>query len=175
MMPAEVAFRPFRIDDADALISWASSPDELLQWSGLHFSFPLDRQQLAEYAATASEHRHIISGETLDASEVVAHAELDILPEHELGQIRRVAVAPQMRGRGIGLALITWLSELAFDLLGLHRLELVVFSFNQPARRCYERAGFREEGRARHARRASDGYWDLIYMALLEDWHHNRR
>jgi RimJ/RimL family protein N-acetyltransferase len=175
MLPAEVTFRPFRIDDADALISWASSADELLQWSGPNFSFPLDRQQVADYAATAGEHRRIVSGEVPDANEVVAHAELSILPEHELGQIRRVAVAPQMRGHGVGLALITWLLELAFDHLGLHRLELVVFSFNEPARRCYERAGFREEGRARHARKASDGYWDLIYMALLEDWHRNSR
>jgi len=75
-----------------------------------------------------------------------------------------------MRGRGIGLALVRWLVGLAFDELGLHRLELVVFSFNDSARRCYERAGFIEEGHVHHARRASNGYWDLIYMALLESW-----
>jgi RimJ/RimL family protein N-acetyltransferase len=174
-LPAEVIFRPFRIDDADALLSWAPSADELLQWSGPNFTFPLDRQQLTDYAATAGEHRRIISGEASDANEVVAHAELNVLPEHELGQMRRIAVAPRWRGRGVGLALVTWLLELAFDQLGVHRVELVVFSFNEPARRCYERAGFREEGCARHARKASDGYWDLIYMALLEDWHRNQQ
>ncbi len=57
-----------------------------------------------------------------------------------------------MRGRGIGLALVRWLVGLAFDELGLHRLELVVL------------------GHVHHARRASNGYWDLIYMALLESW-----
>lgn len=101
---------------------------------------------------------------------VVAHAELNVLAEHDLGQLRRVAVAPKMRGRGIGQALVRRLVELGFDELGLHRLELVVFSFNQPARCCYERAGFREEGRALEARKASDGYWDLIQMAMLEGW-----
>ena len=106
-----------------------------------------------------------------EADSVVAHAELKILPEHDLGQVRRVAVAPEMRGRGIGLALVRWLVGLAFDELELHRLELVVFSFNHSARRCYEHAGFKQDGYAHDARKASDGYWDLIYMALLESWY----
>lgn len=166
----EMHFRPFQKGDAEALISWASSQDELLQWSGPHFTFPLDEEQLHEYAATAGAHRYLISGVRGEASSVVAHAELNLLPEHDLGQIRRFAVAPAMRGRGIGLTLIQWLVNLSFDELSLNRLELVVFSFNGRARRCYEAAGFREEGRAHEARRASNGYWDLIHMALLKRW-----
>lgn len=167
----EIIFRPFRIADADALVSWASSADELLQWSGPHFTFPLDEPQLREYAVTAGDSRHLISGVRRDTDSVVAHAELNLLPEHNLGQIRRVAVAPEMRGRGIGLELIQWLVNFAFTELHLNRLELVVFSFNDCARRCYEAAGFREEGRAHEARKASSGYWDLVYMALLQKWH----
>jgi RimJ/RimL family protein N-acetyltransferase len=143
----------------------------LLQWSGPHFTFPLDEKQLHEYAATAGDHRRLISGVRGETSSVVAHAELNLLPDHDLGQIRRFAVAPPMRGRGIGLTLIRWLVNLSFDELHLNRLELVVFSFNDHARRCYEAAGFREEGRAREARKASNGYWDLIHMGLLRRWH----
>jgi RimJ/RimL family protein N-acetyltransferase len=167
----DIGFRRFRLDDGGALISWASTPDELLQWSGPHFSFPLDREQLREYAASAGEGRRLISGVRTGTDAVVAHAELNLLKEHDLGQIRRVAVAPEQRGMGIGLALIRWLVDLSFSELGLNRLELVVFSFNDRARRCYEAAGFREEGRARQARKASEGYWDLIYMALLAQRH----
>lgn len=99
---------------------------------------------------------------------MLAHAELNVLPDHDLGQIRRVAVAPEARGNGIATVLMRWLARHAFVELRLHRLELVVFSFNQPARRCYENVGFTEEGYARDARRASDGtYWDLIHMARL--------
>lgn len=169
-----VIFRPFHMADADALTSWASSADELLQWSGPYFTFPLDERQLRDYAATAGKGRHLISGVKRDTDSVVAHAELNLLPEHDLGQIRRVAVTPTMRGQGIGLALISWLVSFAFTELRLNRLELVVFSFNDPARRCYEAAGFREEGRAHEARKASGGYWDLIYMSLLRSWHCER-
>lgn len=166
-----ISFRPFRISDGDALLSWASSTDELLQWSGPFFTFPLDHCQLHDYATTASDSRHLISGVDRETESVVAHAELNLLPEHDLGQIRRVAVAPEVRGTGIGQALVRWLVNFAFFELHLHRLELVVFSFNDRARHCYEVAGFREEGRSHEARKASDGYWDLIHMALLRSWY----
>ena len=38
---------------------------------------------------------------------------------------------------------------IGFEQLRLHRIELVVFDFNQAAIRCYERVGFRTEGRLR--------------------------
>ncbi len=167
---SEVHFRPYQKADAETLISWAASRDELLQWSGPNFTFPLDEKQLYEYAATAGEHRHLISGVWSETGSVVAHAELNLLPEHELGQIRRFGVAPEMRGRGIGGTMIRWLVGFGFEELRLNRLELVVFSFNDSARRCYQAAGFREEGCAHEARRASDGHWDLVYMALLKKW-----
>jgi RimJ/RimL family protein N-acetyltransferase len=170
----EIVFRPFHQDDGAALLSWAPTADELLQWVGPNFVFPLDERQLLEYLATAGEHRRIISAVACDTDTVVGHAELNILPEHELGQIRRVAVAPSMRAHGVGGKLMDWLVSLAFDELSLHRLELVVFSFNVAARKCYARAGFQEEGLARHARKASDGYWDLVHMALLESEYRTR-
>lgn len=166
----KIDFRNFQISDADTLISWASTQDELLQWSGPHFSFPLDEGQMRDYADSAGESRRLISGVESRTGALVAHAELNILSEHKLGQIRRVIVAPELRGQGVGRALIRWLVRLSFTELDLNRLELVVFSFNDRARHCYESAGFREEGRAEQARKASSDYWDLIYMALLKDW-----
>jgi RimJ/RimL family protein N-acetyltransferase len=57
--------------------------------------------------------------------------------------------------------------RLGFETLGLHRLELGVFDFNLPAIRCYERVGFRREGLAREARKASTGYWSVLRMGML--------
>jgi RimJ/RimL family protein N-acetyltransferase len=171
----ELAFRPFRDSDADALLSWARTADELLQWTGPRFSFPLDQRQLREYAASAGDRRRLISAVSREGDVVLGHAALEILPAHELGEVRFFAVAPAARGRGIAGKLLEWVIALAFEQLALHRLELVVFPFNEAAVRCYKRAGFREEGRAREARKASDGYWDLLYMGLLRDWRERPR
>lgn len=162
-----IVFRAFSVADATTLLTWIGTPDELLQWAGTLFAFPLDKRQLIEYAHTPNEHRHLIAAVDSDSESMLAHAELTVLPEHLLGRIARVIVAPDARGSGVGSAMLKRIVTLAFDELGLHRLELVVFALNAPARRCYERAGFREEGFARDARRGSDGYWDLVYMGML--------
>ena len=54
-------------------------------------------------------------------------------------------------------------------MLGLHRLELDVFSFNPRARRVYEKLGFQVEGVRRQAIPDGDGWGDDILMAMLEE------
>ena len=63
----------------------------------------------------------------------------------------------------------------AFEELGLHRVELEVFEFNQRARRVYERVGFVLEGTLRDAL-LFDGEWvDSHLMSVLEhEWTQHR-
>lgn len=71
--------------------------------------------------------------------------------------------------KGLGSWMVELTRDFAFEQLGLHRLELDVFSFNHRARRVYEKAGFRVEGIRRDAIRDGDGYADDILMAILEE------
>ena len=82
----------------------------------------------------------------------------------------RVAIfSPDLRGRGLGTWMAERACEVAFGELGLHRLELDVYSFNPRAERAYEKAGFRREGVLRDAVRDGEGYADDILMAILEE------
>ncbi|MDO5400519.1 MAG: GNAT family protein [Eubacteriales bacterium] len=75
------------------------------------------------------------------------------------------------KGRGLGTWATQRIRDYAFGELGLHRVELDVYSFNPRAMRVYEKAGFRREGVRRDAIRDGDGYADDILMAMLEsDW-----
>lgn len=73
------------------------------------------------------------------------------------------------RGKGIS----TWATEVtrdfAFEQLGLHRLELDVYSFNPRAERAYAKAGFKREGVLRDAVLDGGQYADDILMAILEE------
>jgi RimJ/RimL family protein N-acetyltransferase len=169
MVGTHVSFRPYREQDASALLTWARTPDELLQWAGSIFTFPLDEHQLASYAAGVDRHRCLISAVGSSDAEVLGHAELKIEPELRLGKIGRVAIAPRARTKGIATKMLRWLASFAFDDRELERLELRVFSFNAPAIACYERVGFLTERTIRDARKSSDGYWDVIHMAMHED------
>jgi RimJ/RimL family protein N-acetyltransferase len=177
MAPAaeSIAFRALRPTDLGALAGWVRTADELLQWTGRRFDFPLGERQLIEYAGTAGEFRHLICAVAADTDALLGHAEFEVVPEHDLGRIHAVVVAPEMRGRGIAGVLIGRLVAFAFDDLALHRLELVTLSFNEPALRCYRRAGFTQEGLARDACKAIDGYWDLVSMGMLASERLRRR
>lgn len=76
---------------------------------------------------------------------------------------------PEVRGRGIGSWMVRTARDFAFGILGLHRLELDVFSFNPRAERTYAAAGFRREGVLHDAVLDGGNYADDILMAMLED------
>ena len=60
---------------------------------------------------------------------------------------------------------------LAFERIGLHRVALSVFGFNERAVRSYEKAGFAIEGREREAIIRDGKRWDEITMGILQrDW-----
>jgi len=74
-------------------------------------------------------------------------------------------------GRGYGTEATALMVDHAFGTLGLHRVALAVFEFNERAIRAYRRVGFRVEGRAREAIRREGRWWDEIQMSLLaDDW-----
>jgi RimJ/RimL family protein N-acetyltransferase len=57
----------------------------------------------------------------------------------------------------------------AFEEMNLHRISLTVLDYNTRAQRCYEKCGFRIEGRLRRSR-FRDGRWcDEILMGILQD------
>ena len=56
----------------------------------------------------------------------------------------------------------------AFGGLGLHRVGLTVFSFNERAIRSYRSVGFVVEGRAREAIWREGRWWDEISMSILD-------
>lgn len=74
-------------------------------------------------------------------------------------------------GHGHGTEATNLMLWLAFERIGLHRVSLSVFSFNERAIRAYEKAGFREEGRTREAIVRAGRRWDELHMGILEwEW-----
>jgi RimJ/RimL family protein N-acetyltransferase len=170
-----VRLRALECRDCQAVLSWITSADALLQWSGpWDFRWPLDIGQLRRDLDRAGDHRRLYAAVD-DGGELVGHAMLTIQPDHRLGLIGRVLVDPARRGVGAGTALMGALAAVAFDQLGLHRLQLGVYDFNTGAIACYQRVGFVIEGRMRDSTRGTEGYWNGYVMALLEPEYRSRR
>lgn len=74
-------------------------------------------------------------------------------------------------GRGFGTEATQLMLWLAFERMGLHRVGLSVFAFNERAIRSYTKAGFTQEGRLRSAIARDGAWWDEILMGILrEEW-----
>lgn len=96
----------------------------------------------------------------MNLSEANASADLSVILGH-----------PEDRDRGHGADAIATLLNYAFGELGLHRVGLSVFEFNEPAIAAYEKLGFRKEGRLRQAIKRDDAFHDAILMSVLEpEW-----
>jgi len=89
-----------------------------------------------------------------------ASAELSVIVGH-----------PEDRHHGYGAEAIAVLLDYAFGDLGLNRISLSVFDFNEGAIAAYGKLGFREEGRLRGALKRDDAFHDAILMSVLkQEW-----
>lgn len=78
-------------------------------------------------------------------------------------------------GKGYGTEATALMLEHAFLTLGLHRVGLAVFEFNERAIRSYLKVGFVVEGRSREAIWRDGRHWDELQMSILEgEWRARR-
>ncbi len=169
----QIQLRAFDSADFDRLIRAIDTPRLLVQWGGpLQFRFPLTAGQLAEYLTLGEGDppRARIFTALDEQGRAVGHIELGFIDyRNATAVVCRVLVLPEARRRGVCAAMMERLLALAFGEMGLRRIELRVYSFNTPAIRCYERAGFSREGVLRQAQRMGDELWDLVVMGILRD------
>jgi RimJ/RimL family protein N-acetyltransferase len=88
-------------------------------------------------------------------------------PSSRVAELGLVIADPEQRGRGVGKEAVSLLLDYAFNRMNLHKVELSVYSFNVAGYRCYEKCGFREEGRMRENVFRDGSYYDTIRMGIL--------
>ena len=77
----------------------------------------------------------------------------------------------RLLGPRLGTEATALMLEHAFGTLGLHRVGLAVFAFNERAIRAYRKVGFVVEGRSREAIWRDGRFFDEIQMSILEhEW-----
>ena len=75
--------------------------------------------------------------------------------------------AKEYWGRGFGTIFTSAALDYCFNTLGLTCVQLKVLPTNTRAVRCYEKCGFRHEGRLRKARFSDGRYHDELMMGIL--------
>lgn len=163
---------PFSQGHFETLAGWFPGEADLVQWGGPFVRFPLDGPQLEAMLAEtrAAPPTRLCWMAEADGS-AIGHAQLGIDWRNGVALLSRVAIAPQARGRRLAKPMLRLVLKAAFAMPDIARVELNVYTWNQPAIRTYERLGFRMEGVRRSSARVGDERWDTAIMGLLrEEW-----
>lgn len=88
--------------------------------------------------------------------------------KNRLGELAILIGEQDCRGKGYGTDAIETLCKFGFDELNLHKIKAVVFDFNAPALRCYEKCGFQREGLLKQEMYREGAYHDIVVMGLLK-------
>jgi RimJ/RimL family protein N-acetyltransferase len=172
-----IVLEPFTEADFPQLISWIDNERLLKEWSGGLFSYPLTEDSLRWYIEGANNPHDpdvfIYKAVDPHTGETVGHVSLGSISQYnKAGRITRVLVGnTAARGRGYCQAMIKAILAVGFGELGLHRISLGVYDFNQSAIRCYQRCGLHREGTLRDVVRYDSEHWSLVEMSMLEhEW-----
>lgn len=91
----------------------------------------------------------------------------DVFPEGNPRQSHRgslgMGLLPEVRGQGVGSRLLTAVLDRA-KTFGLEKVELHVYTSNEPAIALYKKFGFEQEGLIRKYRKLDGVYFDCLAM-----------
>lgn len=93
------------------------------------------------------------------------------LTVNEIDNRARYAVGlfdPKIWGMGLGTEITQLVLQYAFEILGLHRVDLRVLQYNQRAISCYKKCGFIKEGLEREGAFIEGKYETDVLMSILD-------
>lgn len=174
LVGALVTLRPFTGEDTPAMAGILADAELVRLTGSAHSTAQIEAEtitteQLHPWYSTRAEQEDRLDLAIVDRTTggVVGEVVLNEWEPDNACCNFRTLIGPAGRGRGLGTEATRLIVDHGFRVLGLHRIQLEVYSFNPRARRVYEQVGFVHEG-TRRAAMCFDGAWvDAEIMAIL--------
>jgi RimJ/RimL family protein N-acetyltransferase len=167
--------RPVDKADAPTLVSWFNDP-ELTRFLLWYRPMNLSQEEAFLDKIHASETDLILGIVTREGDRLIGCLGLHQVDIRNRHAVFGISVGDKTYwGKGHGTEAARLIIDHAFLTLNLNRVWLEVFEYNQRAMRCYEKLGFRHEGRLRQHVYRDGRYWDSLVMGILRsDWEAGR-
>ena len=166
-----VGLRPPQRESIDSYLEWMNDLD-ILQY--ILRVRPIGRAEEEEWFANLSKRAEDVLFEIalLDGGRLIGSCGIHrINSSNRSAEVGIVIGEKDFWGQGYGREGLGLLCRYGFDVLNLNRIGLSVYAYNARGIRCYERLGFKHEGRRRAARFWKGRYWDILEMGILEsEW-----
>lgn len=146
--------------------SWISDPDELFQFAGPIFRFPVTDDQLLGYINDSQ--RIVFKVIMIDSNEIIGNAELNF--ENPLPRLSRILIGDKAyRNKGFGKLIVNKMLEKLFVERNFQHADLNVFDWNKVAIKCYERVGFVINPDIKYNHNTNGDIWTAINMTITKN------
>jgi RimJ/RimL family protein N-acetyltransferase len=161
-----IILRPIELADLDVVYTWRNDPSITEHLARLEATRDTINQWYASLGADKRAYAIVVDDVLLGYAEID-----DIDRMNKKCNIGVVIGNMQYWSRGIGTKAARAVTEIAFRELGMHRALAVASERNLASIRCFNRAGYTEEGRLRHANFRDGEFFDLVLLSVLEhEW-----
>lgn len=168
-----VRLTALRSDDAAALARWYED-GEFARLFDASAAYPKTESAMVKWMDSAERDQNVyaLAIRFLYNDEIIGYVEIDgIQWTHRVGWLAIGIGNPSHRSKGYGTEAMQLMMRFAFQELNLHRLQLTVFAYNEPAMRMYERLGFQREGTFREYLLRDGRRYDMyLYGLLASEW-----
>lgn len=166
-----VLLKAIEKDDLNVLYDiWCD--EEVRKYDGLYSTVPSKEIIIKNFGAFIlgqKKYLSIINEENIVVGYITYEDVMDLTSTYILG----ITLGKDFWNKGYGQDSVKTLMKYLFINKVAHRIELEVVDLNKGALRCYEKCGFRIEGKKRERYFYQGNYSDVIIMGILKEEYYN--
>lgn len=165
-----VNLRAIEREDLDEIMKWVNDQEVTKYLTA--FLYPISRVEEEKFLERAMSRNDTEKNLVIETKEGVYIGQISLHKidwKNSNAELGIIIGNKEYWGKGYGTEAIKILLHHAFNQMNLYKIYLRVFEFNQRGIRCYEKCGFKEEGRLRQNYFYNGKYYDVILMGILKD------
>jgi diamine N-acetyltransferase len=160
--------RAIEREDLLTFVRWFNDP-EVRQYLAMYMPMSMAEEEKWFERQLEDQNRRIFAIETEDGAHIGNIGLEDFDWKNRHAELGIVIGEKEYWSQGYGSDAIRALLGFAFGEMNLHRVQLQAHDSNARAIRCYEKCGFKHEGRQREALFQNGRYHDTLIMGILRE------
>ena len=162
--------RPFELDqDFDSIKDWINDERSHAMWCANNVEFPISKESFGklmdDVAVKCGDTPYVATG---DDGTIEGFFCYSTDPDTNEGMLKFVVVDPEQRGKGVAKQMLRMVVDKAFE-DDKSAVNLMVFSENVRAKKCYESVGFTERETTPGAFKFKDESWGRCNMVIVNE------